>query len=123
VTVDAPTRNWWEACTLGNFDLTRFDLVPRTGGSTVASAVFRSLEPSGTTAVGRAVGLIGLSVAQEYRRHGLAVFLLSEALRQFLRQGIVHVEVQARQSDVVVLKILQKLGFRPVDQGGVWRKE
>ena len=30
VTIDAPTRNWWEACTVGEFDLTRFDLVPRT---------------------------------------------------------------------------------------------
>ncbi len=28
-TIDFPTRNWWEACTLGEFDLTRFEMVPR----------------------------------------------------------------------------------------------
>jgi GNAT superfamily N-acetyltransferase len=123
VTVDAPTRTWWEACTVGAFDLTRFDLVPRGGGAAIATATFRSTEPSGTAAVGRAAGLIGLSVNEAYRRRGLAIFLLSEAFRQFLRQGIVHVEGQARQSDAVVLGVFQKLGFRQVDQGGVWRKD
>ena len=48
VTADAPTRTWWEACTVGEFDLTRFELVPRGGGSAVATATFRSMEPSGT---------------------------------------------------------------------------
>jgi GNAT superfamily N-acetyltransferase len=123
VTVDAPTRTWWEACTLGEFDLTRFDLVSRGGGSPVATATFRSMEPSGTTSAGRAAGLIGLSVDESYRRRGLAIFLLSEAFRQFLRQGIMHVEVQARQTDAPVLAMLQKLGFQVVGQGGVWRKE
>lgn len=123
VTADAPTQTWWEACTLGAFDLTRFDLVPRGGGSAVATAIFRSMEPSGTTAVGRAAGLIRLAVDPAYRRRGLAVFLLSEAFRQFLRQGIAHVEAQAPQSDAVALQVLKKLGFQQVEQGGVWRKD
>lgn len=123
VTADAPTRTWWEACTVGEFDLTRFDMVPRTGGSPVATAVFRSMESSGTTSVGRAAGLIGLSVDEPYRRRGLAVFLLSEAFRQFLRQGIMHVEVQARQTNAAVLEMFLKLGFQQVEQGGVWRKD
>jgi len=123
VTVDAPTRNWWEACTLGAFDLTRFQLVPRVGGSAVATAVFRGMEPSGTASVGRAMGLIDLSVAEPYRRRGLAIFLLSEALRQFLRQGIVDIETQTSSNDLAMIGLLQKLGFRQVDQAGVWRKE
>ena len=123
VTVDAPTRTWWEACTVGGFERTRFDLVPRGGGSVVATATFRSMEPSGTVSVGRAAGLTNLSVDAAYRRRGLAIFLLSEAFRQFLRQGIVQVEVQACKSDAVTLQILQKLGFWQVDQGGVWRKQ
>ena len=123
VTADAPTRTWWEACTVGEFDLTRFDLVPRGGGSAVATATFRSMEPSGTTSVGRAAGLIELSVDAAYRRRGLALFLLSEAFRQFLRQGIMHVEVQARKSTPSPCEMLQKLGFQQVDQGGVWKKD
>jgi GNAT superfamily N-acetyltransferase len=122
VTIDAPTKTWWEACTIGEFDLTRFDLMPRTGGKPIATAMFRSLEPGGTTAICRAVGLIGLSVDPAFRRRGLAIFLLSEAFRQFIRLGIVQVEVQTQESDAVVLEVLQKLGLQQTGQGGVWRK-
>jgi ribosomal protein S18 acetylase RimI-like enzyme len=123
VTSDAPTHAWWEACTIGSFDLTRFDLVPRQGGPSIATATFRSMEPTVTTSASRATGLIGLSVDKAYRRRGLTIFLLSEAFRQFLRQGIVHVDVQVRQSDAIVLAIVHKLGFQEVERGGLWRKE
>ena len=123
VTSDAPTRTWWEACTLGEFDLTRFDLVPRVGGSPVASVAFRSMESAGSIAFGRAAGLMALHVEPSYRRRGLAVFLLSEAFRQFLRQGIMHVEVQAQQSNAPALDLFYKLGFGQTEQGGVWRKD
>jgi ribosomal protein S18 acetylase RimI-like enzyme len=122
VAVDAPTQTWWEAVTLGEFDLTRFDLVPRTGGKPVATAVFRGLEPAGTTAVGRAAGLLSLSVDLAYRRRGLALFLVNEAFRQFIRQGIMRVEVQTRESDAVATSMFPKLGFQETGRGGEWRK-
>lgn len=122
VALDAPTHTWWEATTLGEFDLTRFDLIPRTGGKPIASAVFRGLEPAGTTAFGRAAGLLSLSVEMPYRRRGLALFLLNEAFRQFIRQGIMHVEVQVRESDTIAAAIFQKLGFQETGRGGEWRK-
>jgi ribosomal protein S18 acetylase RimI-like enzyme len=123
VTPDAPTNTWWEACTIGEFDLTRFDIVPRGGGSSVATAMFRSLEPSGTVGVGRAVGLIGLSVAAACHRRGLATFLLNEAFRQFLRQGIMHVETQSLETNFAVLGLFQKLGLQETGRAGVWKKE
>ncbi len=49
VLLDPPPRTWWEACTLGQFDLVRFALVPRTGGTAVASATFRRMELVPTT--------------------------------------------------------------------------
>jgi ribosomal protein S18 acetylase RimI-like enzyme len=122
-TPDAPTRTWWEACTLGTFDLTRFDLVPRGGGPVIASATFRSMEPSGTVTLCRAAGLVTLSVDEAYRRRGLALFLLSEAFAQLLRQGIQWVEAQTRSTHAAALELFQKLGLRPTDQGGVWRKD
>ncbi len=123
VTNDAPTETWWEASTLGAFDLTRFDLVPRGGGSRVATAMFRSMEPSGTATIGRAAGLIDVSIEPPYRRRGLGLFLLSEAFQQFMRQGIVHVEVQTPQSNTVAIELFRRLGFQLAEQGGVWRKE
>lgn len=119
---DAPTRTWWEACTLGAFDLTRFALVPRSGGQPVATATFRSMEPSGAVAIGRSAGLVDLAVDPAYRRRGLATFLVSEAFRQFLRQGIVHVEVQAGETNGEALGMFRKVGFQQTAQGGLWRK-
>ena len=123
VTVDPPARSWWEACTIGYFDLTRFELVPRGGGSAVARATFRSMEPPGMSGVGRAAGLIDLSVDESLRRRGLAIFLLSEAFRQFIRQGIMLVEAQATEHNTAALAVYRKLGFRQVDQGSVFRKQ
>ncbi len=123
VTVDVPTRTWWEASVLGGFDLTRFDLLPRTGGPPLATAIFRNMEPAGTASVGRAMGLIELTVAEPHRRRGLAVFLLCEAFRQFLRLGILHVDMQVPQSNSAALELFGKLGFQQVNQGGVWRKD
>ncbi|MCE5269390.1 MAG: GNAT family N-acetyltransferase [Planctomycetaceae bacterium] len=122
VTTDAPTPTWWEACTLGAFDLTRFELTPRGGGPALASATFRSLEPSAAQCVSRGVGLMTLSVDPEYRRRGLATFLLGEAFRHFVRLGIVHVEVQAREAETCALGTFRRLGFQDAGAGGVWRK-
>ncbi len=119
---DPPARNWWEACTLGEFNLTRFELVPRGGGTAVAGATFRSMEPSGTSGIARAAGLIDLEVAEPLRRRGLAVFLLSEAFRQFIRQGIMLVEAQTMQHNAAALGMYHKLGFQQVGQGSVFRK-
>jgi GNAT superfamily N-acetyltransferase len=121
-TIDCPTRDWWEACTLGIFDLTRFEMVPRGGGPPVASTMFRSMEPTGTSPQGRQSGLIELNVDPAYRRRGYAVFLLSEVFRQFLRQGITTVEVQAMESNVNALNLYLKLGFKPTGEGSVYRK-
>ncbi len=123
VTADAPTRSRWEAFNVGEFDLTRFDLVARGRDEAVATALFRSMEPSVTTGVGHAAGLIELSVAENQRRHGLATFLLSEAFRQLLRQGIMSVEAQTGEANAIALGVFQKLGLQRTGQGGVWRKE
>ncbi len=122
-TADAPTRSWWEACLFGEYELTRFDLKPQGGGPAVASATFRSAVPEGASAERQSVGLIDIHVAADYRRGGLARFLLNNAFRWFLRRGIVSVAVQAPESDAYVLTVFSNLGFSKVEQGGLWRKE
>ncbi len=121
-TIDFPTRNWWEACTLGEFDLTRFEMVPRGGGPAVARAIFRSMEPAGTNSSGRRSGLIEFHVDSAYRRRGYAVFLLSEVFRQFARQGITTVEAQTMESNAPAINLYQKLGLKPIGEGRVYRK-
>jgi len=122
-TIDCPTRTWWEACTLGEFELTRFEMVPRSGGHPVASAMFRNMEPTGSNAAGRRSGLIEFYVDPAYRRRGYAVFLLSEVFRQFLRQGITTVEAQVMENNIPAINLYQKLGFKPIGEGSVYRKD
>jgi ribosomal protein S18 acetylase RimI-like enzyme len=122
VTVDYLPRNRWEALTLGEFDLTRFNVIPRGGGSVVAWAIFRTLEPAGSGGVGRAAGLVDLFVDPAVRRRGMAVYLLTEIFRQFIRQGILSVEAQALQNTAAALGLLKKLGFQQTGQGSVFKK-
>jgi ribosomal protein S18 acetylase RimI-like enzyme len=124
VTEDLPTRTWWEACTLGEFDLTRFELIPRGRTTALAWALFRSMEPGGGfDTSGPSVGLIDLEVDQSVRRRGLAVFLLSEAFRHFNRQGITQVEAQVMEHSLAARAMYTKLGFRQIGQGSVFRKD
>jgi len=122
-TADPPPRSWWEACVLGEFHLTRFELVPRSGGQPVARATFRSIEAAGTTGVSRAAGLIELEVDESLRRRGLAVFLVSEAFRQLMRQGVSLVEAQCMSHNEAARGLYERLGLQHADTGTVYRKE
>lgn len=123
VVADAPARSWWEACTVGEFDLTRYKLVPRSGGPPLATATFRSMESGGTIGGGQSIGLIELEVEPSAHRRGLASFVLSEACRQFVRQGIGFVDAQVMQHNKAAIALYHKLGFEQVDQGSVYRKD
>ncbi|MGO9115549.1 MAG: GNAT family N-acetyltransferase [Thermoguttaceae bacterium] len=123
VVVDPPPRTWWEACTLGMLDVVRFALIPRTGGSTVATALFRRVELVPTTLQPPSVGLFEVWVEESARRRGLAIFLLSEAFRQFVREGTREVEVQAMQHNLAAQALYRKIGFQQFGQGSVFRKE
>ena len=122
VAIDAPTTTWWDACLWSEFDLTRFDLVPRGTKTPAAYALFRHLEPVGSSGAYRGAGLIDLQVDPAYRRRGLAVFLLCEACRQFARQGIVSFAAQAWAGDAAVAGLLKKLGMKPALTGTQFRK-
>jgi len=123
VVLDAQAGSWWQACTAGDFDLTRFQLKPRGGGQVLAEALFRSMDPSGAGAFVRTAGLLNLSVEPVYRRKGLGLFLLAEAFQGFLRQGILQVEAQTLRNNTAAAGLLTRLGFQQTDQGTVFRKQ
>ena len=109
---------------------------PRGGGPVVASALFRGMDPSGTNATGRTAGLMHFEVDPAYRRRGYAVFLLSEAFRQFQRQGIMTVETQTPETNLPAVNLYRKdeirtsrrrrhlsqRGIIPEKSGGIFRK-
>ncbi len=123
VVIDPPIQSWWEASTMGDFDLTRFELVPRAGGEPVAYATLRSMDATGMSGFGRAVGLIELHTEEPYRRQGMTTFLLTETFNHLSRQNIASVEVQTMQYNAAGVGLYRKLGFKEIDQGIVFRKE
>jgi GNAT superfamily N-acetyltransferase len=123
VVVDTPSRTWWEASTVGDFEATRFELVPRGGGSHVAYAVVRSMEWGRAERPGRIAGLVDLFVEPASRRQGLATHLIGELSRNLTNQGVVLLEAQALQSNAPLLQLYRKLGFQQVAEGVVYRKE
>ncbi len=123
VIVDPPPRDWWEACTLGDFNLTRFELVPRGGGPPLAFALVRAIEWQSEFADGPAVGLLELGVDAGSRRQGLASFLLTEAFRTLGAQGTAGVETQVLQSNEPFVALCRRLGFEEAGRVVVFRKE
>jgi ribosomal protein S18 acetylase RimI-like enzyme len=123
VTNDPPARTWWEACTWGGLERTRFELSSRDGEGLLATATYWTIEPLAHSWGVRAAGLIELEVEPAQRRQGLATFLLSDALRQLQSQGTSLIEVQTMQHNTAALQLYQKLGFHQIDQGAVFRKE
>jgi len=122
VTADPPARSWWEACTTGDFDLTRFDVTQRGSDAVLASATYRGMEPTGSSGPGRCMGLLDLVVARSHRRQGLATFLLGESFRLLARQGVAVVGAQATAENPAGVKLCRTLGMVQVDQGLVFRK-
>jgi ribosomal protein S18 acetylase RimI-like enzyme len=122
VKVDPPCRSWWEGCTFGGFDRTRFELIPKTGGDPSAWLCVWSMEPLSATWGVRATGLYELWVDPSKRRQGLATFLMGEAFRQLSAEGIALMEAQAMMNDAPAIALLKKLGFKQVDEGVVFRK-
>ncbi len=120
--IDAPTRDWWEASTTGDFDLTRFELYPRGSGEMLGRVTVRSMDSIGLAGPTRAAGVLELHVEPVQRRQGLATFLLGEAFSELGRQGYSVVEGQVNDSNPSALGLLRKLGFEQVDEGVVFRK-
>lgn len=122
VKVDPPCRTWWEGCTFGGFDRTRFELVPKAGGDPSAWLCVWSMEPLSASWGVRATGLYELCVEPSQRRQGLATFLMGEAFRQLSAEGIALIEAQAMLDESPSVSLLKKLGFKQVDEGVVFRK-
>ena len=121
-TFDPPTENWWQSCTLGQTDRTRFDLRGRNAERPHATATFWDLEPLASSWGVHAVGLIRVEVDSTQRRQGLASYLIAEALRQLRAHGVARCEVQAMQENEAAVGLYRKLGFQQIDQGAVYRK-
>jgi GNAT superfamily N-acetyltransferase len=120
--IDPPTANWWEACTKGCFEQFRADLLPKAGGSPLATAMFWNMESLAARWGTQTVGLSHVEVDPEHRQKGMATYLLGESLRQLAESGFTYAEGQAMTKDVEAQGLFEKLGFFQYGSGSVLRK-
>jgi ribosomal protein S18 acetylase RimI-like enzyme len=122
-TPDPPAATWWEACTIGQTERVRFELVPKDNGQLAAVATFWDIEPLASSWGVRAMGLMRMATCSANRRQGLSTFLLGEAVRQLQTQGISQIELQCMHDNSAAVKLYLKHGFKEVDQGIVFVKD
>jgi ribosomal protein S18 acetylase RimI-like enzyme len=117
------TATWWEACTTCAFERIHFSLSAVSGGGRLASVGFWDIEPLSTSWGAPTAGMLDLEVGAQRRRQGVATFLLNEAFQRLRSRGVMRVEAQTMQQNLPALALYEKLGFKKVDEGVVYRKE
>ncbi len=122
-TPSPPSHSWWETCTTGAFERIRFSLTRPGHHEPLADVWFWDIEPL-STAWGRpTAGMFDLHVLATERRRGLATFLLSEAFERLRSRGILLVEAQTMEQNAPAIAAYNKLGFRQIDEGVIYRKD
>ncbi len=120
--VDPPSRDWWEAMEVGDFDLTRFELAARSDPRPVASLTVRDMGPPSPELPGPAAGIVDLFVDESHRRQSVATFLLAEAFKQLVQQGIGSVEAHIPADDPAANALCRKLGLQAAAEAVRFRK-
>jgi len=118
----ALAANWWDACSNGCIERTRFDIRPADGGPSCGGLSYWSVEPLGSSWGIHLAGLSQVEVVRGMRELGLATYLNGEVLRQLQLAGARVVEAQTMKDNTMALGLYRKLGFQQVDHGLVMRK-
>lgn len=105
-------QSWWESCTLGMADRERFTVLNKRSKVVSGSVSYWDLKPQSLTSPKLSRGLYGLQTDPEFRRQGLATYLVGESLKHLASMGVGRVEAQTEVSDEASLKLFTKLGFK-----------
>jgi GNAT superfamily N-acetyltransferase len=119
---DPPCASWWEAWTIGQFDRARHRLFQRQAGEACGSVMTWCRERPFGSSGASPMSLVGLQIQAELQGQGLGAFLVGEALRCALGNGVSLAEVQIVENNPSALALFRKLGFQQVDRGWVLRK-
>lgn len=107
-------QSWWESCTLGIADRERFTVIGKRSKLVCGAVSYWDLKPQSLAHSHPSRGLYGLNTDPQFRRSGLATYLVGESLKHLAASGIHRVEAQTRISDEASLKLFKKLGFQQV---------
>lgn len=113
---------WWRECVLGPVEFIEFHLREGASGRSVAQVCAWEMEAYHERRGEPSVGLIDLEVRPEFRRQGLAKFLLAQVFRYLQEQYFSLVEIHAMERNQGAIQLFHALGFEQVDQGLSYQK-
>jgi ribosomal protein S18 acetylase RimI-like enzyme len=116
-------RSWWQECVLGFIEPLEFRLDEVVSGQPAARAEVWEMEGFSWRWGVPAVGILDLAVRENFRRQGLAKFLVAHILRYLQEQYFGVVEVQTMQRNQPAVNLYRALEFEQVDFGRVYRRE
>jgi ribosomal-protein-alanine N-acetyltransferase len=70
-----------------------------------------------------AVGIIDVHVEPQYRNQGLGTYLMAQVLKHYRDNGLTLAEIQTMARNQAACRLYQRLGFREVDRGVIYRAE
>ena len=115
--------DWWWYTRIGRLDSLLFALVPKSGGDTFAAVTVIGLDFYSTTWPSRAIGLIDLVIADEYRDSKYGLALLSEVSRRLRSEMVGTLDAHVSSLDHNIIKTFDSAGFVQVDTGVVYHKQ
>ena len=120
---DALPSHWWQNLALGDFPLTQAQLLMKSDGSVLARASTWEMRWFDREESRVRAGLLDVEVAAEHRRKGFARFLVGEIIRRARSNLIDRIEVQTAAENQPALGLYTSLGFVPIDQSTLYRKD
>lgn len=118
--LDPRPESWWDACTAGQTERTRFAMRDKRTGDEVGHLMVWDMEPLASSWGVHAMGITELST-NETEERAFKLFLLTEAMRQLQSQGVTLLEVQLSEESPE-MTIYHELGFAEVDRGHVLKR-
>jgi ribosomal protein S18 acetylase RimI-like enzyme len=116
------TASWYRECVHGPVELLEFRLEEKATGQVVARASVWEMEGFWRRWNEPVVGVLGIEVREDWRRKGLAKFLLTQLLRQLQEQYFAVAEVHVKEQNKAGVQLLRALGFEQVDAGRMYKK-
>jgi ribosomal protein S18 acetylase RimI-like enzyme len=114
--------SWWQECVYGLLEPREYRLEDKRTGMPAARLLVWEMEGYSWRWGHPSVGVLDVRVRAEFRRKGLAKFLLTHVLRQLQDDYFGLVEAHAPEDDPVATSLLGGLGFDRVDAGHVYEK-
>jgi GNAT superfamily N-acetyltransferase len=115
------TKRWYDECTYAPLEMLHFQIQESATGTPLGHARMWDMDTYLWRWHQASAGIIDIEIRPSHRRLGLGKYLLYQVLRYLEEHQYSLVEVQCSAQNEIAINFYNKLGFRQVDEGRVYR--